>query len=227
MSDALSFLPNLGARGDPAGLIPTVDTPVAPTLWLLASVAAYQRFKQPPCWGLLWSSQHLLESGPKPNSTHFPCWVERWNNAQGVSDVCGMEMESCGLSALSCCQLLGGWGREGKRERRGRQRERKGCCCHCPVSTVEWILIPCILSATISWAPALCSRLPDWPAILWSDCHSLSCTQRRKVGFNLFLLAVELLFFPANKSPLNFIWQIKQIKAMLYTYEFIFINQNV
>lgn len=44
-----SFLPNLGARGDPAGLIPTVDTPVAPTLWLLASVAAYQRFKQPPC----------------------------------------------------------------------------------------------------------------------------------------------------------------------------------
>lgn len=105
LMSSTSSLPNLGVGG-PCRSHPHRRHSCAPTLWLLASMAVCQRFQQPPCWVLLWYSQHLLESGPKPNSTHFPCWVER----SKVLVACVERKWSFvgSLPAPSCCQLLGG-----------------------------------------------------------------------------------------------------------------------
>lgn len=74
--------------------------------------------------------------------------------------------------------------------------------------------------------PVLCPRLPDWPTILWSDCHFPSGSQCRQVVFKVFLLALELLFFPLKQNLPKFYLRGKIDKSNVFISTNLFYNSK-
>lgn len=222
-----SSLPNLGAGG-PCRSHPRHRHSCAPVLWLLASVAACQHFQQPPCWVLLWSSQHLLESGPKPNSTHFPCWVERSKVLVACVEGNGVLWVPSQLQvAASSWEVREGKGRE---ERGGGAWEKEEvdyvATAQSPLWNELWFLT---FFQPLSPKHRLCAPglQIDLLLLFYDQIVTLSCPQYRQVGFNLFLLAVFIFplkqkapeFYLTNKSQCFYIWiYFCQSKCITFTY---------